>query len=293
MSNTWEYRFAFKIGSRQDVPEEFLNIYDEMVHSHGPVISGLFTPALEEGGRLLARWVPPKLILLFKDVLTVLALDIRSNQVLASSWRQEEFLGYGMADFMLRCWFSIYPGEAQEPRTVVAYPSTAVTKFEEFASELLHWCSQGLSVPGENTRGLADLEGLPMTFGGFLRAHLGLDEHTACFFQPTIQHHKKLNKGIWPNLLMLSNSARIVILSDQRGMNVSLFGMEMTYLPLAHVTSVGWTPGTDIQASSIYVNLQSTSNHLRLSWHVFEGLQPYAISWVRTVENTIQAHACT
>ena len=60
MSNTWEYRYAFRLQDSQDVPVEFLSVYRNLTEKEGDPVLAFFSPALKEGHFLTSHWIPPR-----------------------------------------------------------------------------------------------------------------------------------------------------------------------------------------------------------------------------------------
>ncbi len=103
MSNTWDYKFAFHVHELGHVPIEFRSMYGRLLRKCGPPIFALSSPAMEDPGFIHSHRLPPRLILLFSEALAVLSLDTRSDGVLSFELCRQDFLGYGLAEFLLNC----------------------------------------------------------------------------------------------------------------------------------------------------------------------------------------------
>jgi hypothetical protein len=283
VSNTWEYKFAFHACGSEDIPPEFRNGYDRLVHSHGQTVFGLFTPAVEESGRILSRWLPPRVIWLFGDSLAVASLDARSDQVFTTEWRRADLLGYGLAEFLLHGWFSLYPNPTAEEKFVIRFPPQAARHFEELGTVLTGWCLEGETRTDISTHQPIALPGIPNKFASFLQAHPRLALSQVFFFQPAMELRGRKERR-WANLLLLANRESIIVLSDQYRRESSAFGVEMTFLPLNKVESARWCESPDGHAAVLQVTLGGSKCRLLLSWQVFGGLKPYAFRFLEAVD---------
>jgi hypothetical protein len=288
MSNTWDYRFAFHVETPEDVPVEFRSSYDRLLETHSSPMFSLFSPAMNDPVLIFSRWLPPRLILLFAERLVVLSLDTRSDQVEKFECSRQDLLGYGRAEFLLTCWFTLYPGPSGEERMQIRFPSRASEKFEGLAHLLLDWLEgdgEALSNPLQSPPAIP---GLPKKFSTFLEAHTEFGPASEFFFQPTMDHRGKGQRR-WPNLLLVTASKGIVVLTDERRGGTSEYGIEMTYLPLRLVRLVDWMEPPNSGAASIRVYLKGGKVEMVLSWPVFAGLKSYALRWSRGVESSVKA----
>jgi len=288
MSNTWDYRFAFRVERRDDVPAEFRSMYDRLLGTCGPPIFGLFSPALEDPGFIFSCWLPPKLILVFSESLALLSLDTHSDQALPFELSRQDFLGYGFAEFLLNCWFTLYPGPSSDAGVQIRYPSRATRHFMELARFLLNWSEREDGAVRNSLQSSRAISGLPPKFSSFLEAHTEFGPASEFFFQPATELRKK-HEGKEANLLLVVSSKGIVALTDQYRRESSQYGIEMTHLPLRCVRSVDWADSHDGRQSAISVRLKGAKNELRLSWPVNSGLKPYAVRWVEAVESSVKA----
>jgi len=303
MSNTWEYRFAFHIETREDVPIEFRSAYERLLETHRSPIFSLFSPAMNDPVFIFSRWLPPRLIVLFSECLVVLSLDTRSDQVEKFECSRQELLGYGGAEFLLTCWFTLYPGPSRKEGMQIRFPSRASEKFETLARLLLDWlegdgedAAPGLSPAIAALKGGAApqpflaIPGLPKKFSSFLDSHTEFGPASEFFFQPAMDHRGKGQRR-WPNLLLVAASKGIVALTDERRGGTSEYGIEMTYLPLRRVRLVDWMEPSGGGPASIRLCVKGAKVEMLLSWPVFGGLKSYALRWSKGVESLVNALA--
>ena len=288
MSNTWDYRFAFRVERRDDVPVEFRVSYDRLVGTCGLPHFGLFSPAMEDPGFILSHWLPPKIILLFSESLVLFSLDTRSDQVLTFELGREDFLGYGFAEFLLNCWFTLYPGPAANSGVQIRFPSRASQHYVELARILLNWSEWENGAIRNSPQSSRAISGLPPKFSSFLEGHTEFGPVSEFFFQPATELRKK-REETWANALLLVTRDSIVALSDNYRGESSQYGIEMTHLPLRCVRSVDWADPHDGRQSAITVCLKGAKTEQRLSWAVYSGLKPYAVRWVEAVESAVKA----
>ena len=288
MSNTWDYRFAFRVQEPGDVPSEFRSMYDRLLGICGPPVFGLFSPAMEDGGFILSRWLPPRLILLFSESLVLLSLDTRSDQVLTFELSRNDFLGYGLAEFLLHCWFTLYPGSSADDGIQIGFPSRAAQHFAELAHYLLNWSDGEDAAIQSRRQSPQGIPGLPPIFSNFLEAHPEYGPALEFFFQPNTELRKRRDEE-WAALLLLVTPSSIVALTDQYRGRRSPYGIETTYLPIKRVKSVDWTESRDGAHAAIEVCLKGAKTQLRVSWPILSGLKPYTVRWIQAVESQTRA----
>jgi len=288
MSNTWDYRFAFRVERRDDVPAEFRGAYDRLVGTCGQPMFELFSPATEDPGFIFSHWFPPKLILIFSESLALLSLDPRSDQSQILELSRRDFLGYSLGEFLLKCWFTLYPGPSADGGLQIRFPSRAAQHYVELARFLLNWSGRGDEAVGNSLQPSRVIPGLPAKFSSFLESHAEFGPVSEFFFQPATELRKKRDER-WANILLLITRDSIVALTDQYRGECSQYGIEMTHLPLRRVRSAGWTDPHDGCQPAITVCLQGAKTEQRLSWAVYSGLKPYALRWVDAVESAVKA----
>jgi len=290
MSNTWDYRFAFRVQAPSDIPSEFRSMYDRLLETCGPPVFGLFSPAMEDPGFILSHWLPPKLILLFSESLAVLSLDSRSDQALTFELPREDFLGYRLAEFLLNCWFTLYGRPSGDEGIQIRFPSRAFQHFVEFARLLINWLERDGEAVQNQTQSSRAIPGLPPKFSSFLEAHTEFGPASEFFFQPATELRKK-RQGRWANVLLLITRDSIVALTDQHRGECSQYGIEMTYFPLRRVTSVEWIESADGREAEIRICLRGIKSESCHSWPVLSGLKPYALRWSKAAESSLIAMA--
>ncbi len=293
MSHTWDYKFAFYVETTLDVPPEFRNAYDRLVASYGPPDFALFSPALEEYRFWISSWLPPRMILLFPESLVLLSLETQSDQVSSFEWSHDDLLGYGEADYLLNCWFTLYPSHSGDGGVRVRFPARASDKFMCLAHVIHQW----LEREGDSFNNLLQLPmpipGLPSKFLSFIEAHSEMGQPSEFFFQPAMEHRGKGYRR-WANLLLIVGMNGIFVLADEcRGGSVD-YGLDMTYLPLHRVRKVDWME-QEGHPPSIRIYLKGGMGELALSWPVFTGLKAYALRWSKVTNSLANAltRGCT
>jgi hypothetical protein len=292
MSNTWEYRHAFRVQAFEDVPPEFRSAYRNLAEEEGDLILSFFSPALREGHFPMSRWTPPRLWVIFPSSLALLSLDQKSDGVTSFMLLKEDFLGFGCREFLLDCCFSVYPGISEGEPIEVHFPSRAEEKYQDLAKVFVGWVDKQGRIsawPGHpNTGNL--LAGLPAKFTRLIERHPEFGNVMEMFFQPRMVLGRRRG-GEWPNLSLLLTSEAVVVLTDQYRERWSEYGAEYLYFPLTCVKLVEWveTEGTD--RGGIRIHLEGANRHTSICWNVFRGLKPYALRWLRSVGLSIKANA--
>lgn len=284
MSNTWDYRFAFRIQGRNDVPSEFQRTYDRLLEAYGPPVFGLFTPAMEDREIILSRWLPPKVIVLFQESLAILSLETRSDHVITFELCRQDFLGFGLAEFLLNCWFNLYPGNPPDDKLLIRFPSPSANHFQQLAGFLQTWCVGVETIREGGARRSRWTLGLPTKFSNFIENHPELQQASELFFQPAMKLRQE-REGDWSNLLLLVGPKHIVALSDQYRGKSSQYGIEMTCLPLQRVSCINCVGSGNDHQAAIQTYLKGMKVQSRISWPVFSGLEPYALRWVEAVNS--------
>ncbi len=286
MSNTWEYRYAFRINGPTDVPPEFTYTHEQFVTSEGRPLFALFTPALERSGILTTHWLPPRLILAFRNFLAVLSLERRSNQVCTFKLKREDFLGCGFSNFLLNSWTSLYPGDSSD-RFQISFPSQAFRHHQELFHFLLSWSKEAPERLFECQPGpQQSIRGLPPKFSAVLEGYPELGEAFAFFFQPAMELHNR-HEDAWANLLLAISPRGVVALSDQHHEHSSEYGLETTFFPLRCINRVNWIEPKAGNRAVIQTHLQGAECALRLRWPVFRDLRPYALRWISEVDRLL------
>ena len=288
MSNTWEYRFAFRAEDLTDIPLEFRCVYERLKVDNGHPVHGLFTPSVKEHTLIASRRIPPKLILVFQESIAVLSLDLHSSQAHAFEQSRSDSLGFGLAEFLLNCWFTLYPGDPEQGTLEVRFPSRAIQHYWELSGLLLKWCSEEEGAGGAGFQSLKPIEGLPPKFASFLHSHPELGTILEFFFQPAMEGRARHEQS-FANLLLLMTSKGIFALADQHHHERSEYGIEMTYLPERRLRTAEWIESADSQSGVIEVSMHGATTRSRLSWPVYKGLQPYVRRWIQAINRSIKA----
>ena len=288
MSNTWDYRFAFRLEGREDIPPEFRGPYDRLVRANGLPVFGLFTPSVEEHRLLVSRRLPPRVVLVFPQSFALLSLDTESNAVGIFELGREDFLGFGFAEFMLSCWFTLYHGHSQDRKTVVRLPSRAAEHYWELIRVLLDWCGGECEAVRNAPQFPMDVSGFPSKFSSFGKTRPEFGTRSDFFFQPAMEPRGK-RRGAFANLLLSLASKGIVVLSDQSHHHRSEAGLEMTFLPLVRVQSAGWIEPSQNGSALLRIDLHGKETNSQVTWNVFAGLRPYAFHWIRALNDVAKA----
>jgi hypothetical protein len=287
MSNTWDYRFAFRLNGLEDIPEEFRSAYDRLVRANGLPVFGLFTPCTEEHVFVVSRRLPPRVIFVFPRSFVLLSLDTSSNAVNTFDLSRTDFLGYGFAEFMLNCWFTVYHGHSGDGKTVVRLPSRAGEHYWELNRFLLDWCGRASDANSGVVHSLHKMPEFPAKFLNFMKTHPEYGKISEFFFQPAMDLRGKRHKP-FANLLLSISTNGILVLNDQSHHHRSEAGLEMTFLPLDRVQSSGWIESSQDDRALLRIDLHGEGAHSQMSWHVLTGLKPYAFRWIRAVNDAAQ-----
>ncbi len=286
-TNTWYYRFAFRVGEESDIPSEFASVYRQLLEFNGHPAFGLFTPSVEEGSFLVSERHPPRLILIFQNCFVVLSLDSHSDQVHTLEMAREDFLGLGLGEFLLNCWLTLYPGNSADGKMQVRFPSRAGEHFWELCRFLLDWCDTSARAVSPQVYVSREIPGLPAKFSSFVKTHPEFAIGSQFFFQPAMEAGKKRQDSL-ANLLLAIGLNGIVALDDRYPRGRSEYGLEMSYLPLCRVRSAEWIDPADRADAALHLSLRGKNSHLEISWRVFPGMKPYALRWISAVNDIVK-----
>jgi hypothetical protein len=289
VSNTWDYRFAFRVEDGKEIPAEFRSAYERLAKTHGRPVYGLFTPPIRELTFIVSRWIPPRLILVFRESIAGLSLDSHSNQTHGFEVCRNDFLGFGIAEFLLNCWFKLRPGDETQKHIEIRFPSRVGRHYWELTRLLLDWCS-GKEEAGNAVQRPNPVAGVPAKFASFVDLHTELGAISEFFYQPAMESRTRRGQS-FANLLLLLTSRGIFALADQYRGGRSEYGIEMTYLPSGRLRTVEWTEPANVQSGAIEISMHGVTSRSRASWPVHSGLQPYALRWIRAVDSAIEESA--
>ena len=281
MINSWDCRSVFCAITRDEVPAEFRTVYDRLKRASGPPSFGLFIPMVPNRSFLNTHWAPPRLILLFPDSMALLSLDTRSDLVITYELSRDEFLGFGLAEFLLERWLTIYHKDFPKGKKI-HFPSTEKYYWEEMSRFLARWSRREEQDLVHLPHAGLPIQGLPVKFTDWLASHSEFGVANEYFFQPAMQpqglHHES-----FPNLLFFISPHGLVALQEHFPYNPRKLGIEMTFLPRARVKSADWIEPANSKHAVIEISVQGALARTRMPWSVFAGLRPYALRWLRVI----------
>lgn len=286
-TNTWYYRFAFRVGEESDIPSEFASVHSRLLELNGHPLYGLFTPTIEEGSFLVSERHPPRLILIFQNRFVVLSLDSHSDQVHTLEMAREDFLGFGLGEFLLNCWLTLYPGNSADGKMRVRFPSRAGKHYWDLCRFLLEWCDTSARAVSPQVHASREIRGLPAKFSSFLKTHPELAVGSQFFFQPAVEAGKKRRDSFF-NLLLAITSNGTIALDDRYRNGRSELGIEMTYFPLGCFRAAEWIEADNCAAATLQLSLRGKNSQLEITWPVFAGLKAYALRWISEVNHIVE-----
>jgi len=291
MSNTWEYRFAFRVETTHDAPEEFRQAYETLAREHGEPSLCFFSPSISEGRFFASRQTAPLLWMLFQESLALLSLERRSNAISTYQIGRHDLLGFGQADFLLNCGFFVYPGNQTEDDGPlrVRFPSRASGKYETLVRTLLDW-QEHFSVAEDHCVSPQQhvfRQGLPRKYTHYMEVNPEAGRVIEQFFQPRMIVGRARGES-FPNLLLALTSRAVIALCDQSRNGWSEYGIEARYFPLARVNLTEWIGQRNPDCGAIRIFLRGADRHASVSFRVFDGLEPYALRWISAVESSLK-----
>ena len=220
----------------------------------------------------------------------MLSLDSHSNQTCSFEACRNDFLGFGIAEFLLNCWFKLCAGDETQRHMEIRFPSRAVQHYWELTRLLLDWSNGNKEPSGNEVQSFGPINGLPAKFASFLHAHAELGTISEFFFQPAMESHTRRGQS-FANFLLLLTSRGIFALADQYRSGRSEYGIEMTHYPSSRLRTVEWTEPANVWSGAIEISMHGVTARSRASWPVHAGLQPYALRWIRAVDSAIKTPA--
>lgn len=288
VSNTWDYRFAYRLEELTDVPPEFRNSFLATCRSRGRPSWALFLPAMQIFSLRVPGQIPPRVVLMFSDSLALLSLDPEQDRVLSFTVDRAGFLGYGLGEFLLQCWITVYGGIQGEGTARIRFPSYCMDKYEQLAKLLFGWC-QVKPAPEPPTEPTVTnrktlLRELPPQFSGFLRHHAEFGKVSHHFLQ-TPAGPPSRTKSQWPTLLLALTPTGILALSDEYAGRPCEWGLEATVLPLRSLARAEWVEEAGSRPPAVRVHFRGAHQPASFTWRVFGGLRPDGVSWVQAVNS--------
>lgn len=287
--DTWSYKHAFRLKDLQDVPSEFLRPYQDTCLRYGKPTLAFFSPASEQCARGRVRRSLPRIVLVFSEALALLTLEKESREPCHVHLPRAQWLGYGLAEFLLDCWFTVYPAAHRQFPLRLSFPSRALSFYTELAHAL--WQSHHDLDTHRDDSGIASRPllpaNLPLKLGRFLATRSEIGPLTNPFVQAAAAR-PQTGELVWPNLLMAVAPGKIVVLSDQFGRCFSAIGLEATFLFLDGIRRVKWREQVGSQLGAIEFELNNAAGRgRRLQWQVLRTIKPNANDWIAGVNRLL------
>lgn len=277
---TSEFRYAFPVKSPEDIPGDFQEEYQKSCGTHGIPLIAFFSPAIFWPTARSVVDAPAKVILLFTDALHMITVTKSRGAVLLEVPRSR-LLAYGIAEFVLDCWFTLYYGPDASATTIIPFPARAVGFYRGLSRRLWAWSSQNKEQCFVRPAPLGFfLSGrLPRKFSHFLQNHPEIRLRPQSFLQPALvmprNHHP-----FWPNLLLGLTDDKLVVLCDQYDGYTSKGGLEATVLPLRTVKQITWTNRRILRQARIAIDVERDGRSLRFSWPTSPRSRTAAMNWI-------------
>jgi hypothetical protein len=290
-SNTWAYQHAFQIRFPEDVPPEFCNEYRKSCDQHGLPIVAFFSPTVCTLPADSLAASPPRIVLLFPDVLKVLTITSESTAAVIFEVKRSRFFAHGIAEFMLDCWFTVYYSTDALASARFVFPGRAAEFYRWLSQSLWTWSTheaEPCDVRAE-TLSFFPLGRWPHKFSHFLQTHPEINLRQHSFLQTALSVSKS-HTPFWPNLLLASADDKIVVLCDQYDSYPSKYGLEATFLPLAGVKLVAWVERAIRRQASIAIDAEQQGRSFHFSWPACTQLKSSALNWIDWT-NSIVAQA--
>lgn len=223
---------------------------------------------------------PPRIILLFPDVLQVLAVASESTAAVILEVKRSRFFAHGIAEFMLDCWFTLYYADASVA-TRLTFPARATECYRWLSQSLWTWSARDAEGCAMRSPSLSffPLHRWPHKFTHFLQDHPEIDLWPQSFLQTALSVSRS-HTPFWPNLLLGFTDDKIVVLCDQYDGYPSKYGLEATFLPLAAVKHVTWIERTIRRQASIAIDVERQGQHIRFAWPTSPQLKHAAQNWI-------------
>jgi hypothetical protein len=280
-SNPWVYQHAFRIRFPEDVPPEFRDEYGKSCNQQGLPIMAFFSPAVCPLAADSMAASPPRIILLFPDVLQVLAVANESTAAVILEVKRSRFFAHGIAEFMLDCWFTMYYSADAPASARFAFPVRAAEFYRCLSQFLWTWSTRGAERYDmrAETLSFCRFGRWPHKFSHFLQNHPEINLRPQSFRQTALSVSKS-HTPFWPNLLLGSGDDKIVVLCDQYDGYPSKYGLEATFLPLGVVNHVTWIERTIRRQASIAIDVEQQDRKIQFFWPACPQLKSNALNWI-------------
>jgi hypothetical protein len=171
---------------------------------------------------------------------------------------------------------------------IIRFPSRAAGNFQQLSDALCNWCEPEGKGPADFIPPLTEIPGLPKKFSSVLDERVNVWHPSEFFYQPALEMRGRI-QGQWANLLLLAGTRGIFVLSDSCRGESSIYGTEITHLPLHRLRSVEWIDSRAGTSGSIRIRLRGGKGELSLAWPVFGGLKAYGLHWTQEADSQIRA----
>jgi hypothetical protein len=277
---TSEFRYAFQIKCLEDMPEDFQEEYQKSCDTNGIPLVAFFSPAICWQTARSVVDAPPKVLLLFPDAVHMITATKSRGAVLLEVARSR-LLAYGIAEFVLDCWFTLYYGPEASATTIIPFPARAAGFYRGLSRRLWAWSSQNKEQCFVRPAPLGFfLSGrFPRKFSHFLQNHPEIRLRPQSFLQPALVMSKS-HHPFWPNLLLGLTDDKLVVLCDQYDGYPSKCGLEATILPLRTVKRITWIDRRILRQARIAIDVERHGRSLRFSWPTSPRLRTAAMNWI-------------
>ena len=268
---------AVVIKSAEDIPQECRAEFRRSCGKHGTPILAFFSSAI-------ARSIidcAPRVVLLFGDVMHVITPSNETRGTTTLEVLRSRVLGYGIAEFVLDDWFTLYYGVQASTVAMIPFGGCAAGLYCQLGRSLWAWLERG---NGESHARRSVLSfglpaRLPLRFTEFLQSHPEIRLGPDSVFQLGLAVSRS-HRPFWPSLLLAISGSRLVVISDQYDDYPSASGVEATCLSLHAVNRVAWIDRSILRHARIAIDVEQQGRSLQFSWPASPQFESTALNWI-------------
>lgn len=228
------------------------------------------------------------MVAVFEDSIQILAQENPSTDFENTEISRSRLIGYGIAEFALDRWLTLYHGVERSALTIIPFPARATNFYRAVTQHLWGWLAQRATTGSGGSEALSFLQPsrLPDKFLQFLRGHPEIRMRSQRFFQRGLAV-SRAHRPFWPTLLIGCSDSTLVAISDEYDAYPSTGGLEATCLSLDSVAGILWTDRSLLRRARISIVVEQQGRSLQLSWPASPRLKYAALGWIEAIDRSL------
>jgi hypothetical protein len=199
---------------------------------------------------------------------------------------RSRLLGYGIADFVLDRWLTLYYGVEPSALSMIPFAAGSTDFYRALCRTLWNWLAEinGHCFGQREVLSFFLPRRLPLKFSLFLLGHPEIRLRSQSFFQTGLAISRR-RRPFWPSLLLGLSDRNLVVISDQYDGYPSIGGLEATSFSLSAVKHIAWTDRSLLRDARIAIDVEHHGRSLQLSWPACPQLRSAALRWIERINS--------